>query len=106
MKGNNKKIMQKNPDMLKEYDFSNGIQEKYAKEYVKGSNVVVIEPDVAEFFPYHASVNQTLGSFADISKIKLQDKKTVHQLEKGTVCFNTYSVSHRVHEVHNKSHQV
>lgn len=73
------KIMQKDPDMLEEYDFSNGIQGKYAKEYAKGSNVVVIEPDVAEFFPDHDSVNQTLRSLADIIKIKLQDKKTLHQ---------------------------
>ncbi len=69
------KRMQKDPDMLEEYDFSNGIQGKYAKEYAKGSNVVVIEPDVAEFFPDHDSVNQTLRSLADIIKIKLQDKK-------------------------------
>jgi len=44
------KKMQKDRDMLEEYDFSKGIRGKYAKKYAKGTNVVVIEPDVAKFF--------------------------------------------------------
>ena len=37
--------------MLPEYDFRGGIRGKYAKRYQEGANVVVIEPDVAEYFP-------------------------------------------------------
>ena len=62
------KKMQKDRDMLEEYDFSKGIRGKYAKKYAKGTNVVVIEPDVAKFFPDHDSVNQALRSLADIGK--------------------------------------
>lgn len=54
----NMKRMQKDKDMLEEYDFSKGIQGKYAKRYAEGTNVIVIEPDVAKFFPVHDSVNQ------------------------------------------------
>jgi hypothetical protein len=36
------------PDMLPEYDFSQGVRGKYAKRYREGCNVVVIEPDVAK----------------------------------------------------------
>ncbi len=60
------KRMQKDPNMLEEYDFSKGVQGKYAKRYEEGTNVVVIEPDVAAVFPDHDSVNQALRSLAEI----------------------------------------
>jgi hypothetical protein len=66
--------MQKDPDMLEEYDFSNGIQGKYAEKFEEGTNVVVIDPDVAKFFPDHDSVNQALRSLTEI--IKSQKKLT------------------------------
>ena len=62
------KKIQKDPDMLEEYDFSNGIQGKYAEKFKEGTNVVVIDPDVAKFFPDHDSVNQALRSLAEIIK--------------------------------------
>jgi hypothetical protein len=74
MKGNNMKRMRKDSDMLEEYDFSKGVQGKYAKKYAKGTNVVVIEPDVAKFFPDHDSVNQALRALTDIIKNKRQKK--------------------------------
>jgi len=67
-KGRNMKKMRKDPDMLEEYDFSKGIRWKYAKRYAEGTNVVVIEPDVAKFFPDHNSVNQALRSLTEIIK--------------------------------------
>ncbi len=67
------KRMRKDPDMLEEYDFSTGIQGKYAKKYEEGTNVVVIDPDVAAFFPDHDSVNQALRSLTEI--IKRQKKE-------------------------------
>ena len=60
------KRMQKEPDMLEEYDFSKGVQGKYAKKYAEGTNVVVIDPDVAKVFPDHDSVNQALRSLVEI----------------------------------------
>lgn len=66
--GNNMKRMQKDRDMLEEYDFSKGIRGKYAKRYAEGTNVVVIEPDVAKFFPNHDAVNQALRSLTEIIK--------------------------------------
>jgi len=68
------KKMQKDPDMLEEYDFSKGIRGKYAKRYAVGTNVIVIEPDVAKYFPDHDSVNQALRSLSTI--IKQQKKPT------------------------------
>ncbi|HPC93511.1 MAG TPA: hypothetical protein PLU87_01100 [Sedimentisphaerales bacterium] len=60
------KRTQEDPDMLEEYDFSKGVQGKYAQRYAEGTNVVVIDPDVAEVFPDHDSVNQALRSLAEI----------------------------------------
>ncbi len=68
MKKHNMKKMRNDPDMLEEYDFSKGVQGKYAKKYAKGTNVVVIEPDLARFFPDHDSVNQALRSLVGIIK--------------------------------------
>lgn len=67
------KRMRNDPDMLEEYDFSKGIRQKYSKKYAEGTNVVVIEPDVAKYFPDHDSVNQALRSLTEI--IRRQKKK-------------------------------
>ena len=50
----------RDPDMLDEYDFSNGVRGKYAGRFAKGSNVVVLDPDVAQVFTDSESVNQAL----------------------------------------------
>jgi hypothetical protein len=47
-------------EMLDEYDFSKGVVGKYAKQYAEGTNIVVLEPDVAKVFPDSAAVNQAL----------------------------------------------
>lgn len=67
-KGNIMKVMSNDPDMLEEYDFCKGVRGKYAKRYAEGTNVVLIEPDVAEFFPDHDTVNDALRSLIRIIK--------------------------------------
>jgi hypothetical protein len=66
--------MSNDPDMLKEYDFSNGVRGKYSASYGEGTNVVVIDADVAKYFPDHDAVNDALRSLVNI--IKKQKKKT------------------------------
>jgi hypothetical protein len=60
------KARERNNEMLREYDFSQGIRGKYARRYIKGSNVVVLEPDVAKVFPNAQAVNSSLRSLAEI----------------------------------------
>ena len=50
----------KSDEMRPYYDFSGGVRGKYAAEYAKGSNVVVIEPELAKLFPDSESVNEAL----------------------------------------------
>jgi hypothetical protein len=61
-----KKAREKNHQMLREYDFSQGVRGKYARRYAQGSNVVVLEPDVAKVFPNAEAVNTSLRSLAEI----------------------------------------
>jgi hypothetical protein len=60
------KRMKNDPDMLEEYDFSKGIRGKYARRYAEGTNVVVIDPDLMEFFPDQDSVNEALRNLAAV----------------------------------------
>jgi len=62
------KRMKSDPDMLEEYDFTGGVRGKYAKRYAEGTNLVVIDPDVAKYFPDHESVNEALRSLTKIIK--------------------------------------
>lgn len=48
--------------MRDEYDFSKGVRGKYADKYAEGTNVVLLEPDVAKAFPTSESVNKALRS--------------------------------------------
>ena len=58
--------MKKKPDqeLRDEYDFRGGVRGKYAARYAEGSNVVVLEPDVAQAFPDADSVNKALRVLA------------------------------------------
>ncbi len=60
------KKMHSDPDMLEEYDFSKGVRGKYAKRYAEGTNVVVLDADVAQYFPDHKAVNDSLRSLIAI----------------------------------------
>ena len=55
-----KKAREKNSEMLPEYDFAKDVFGKYARRYARGSNVVVLAPDVARGFPNAEAVNSSL----------------------------------------------
>ena len=53
-------------DMQEEYDFSQSIRGKYAKEYAKGTNIAILDPEVAKVFHNSRSVNEALRSLLPI----------------------------------------
>ena len=53
-------------DLRPEYDFSRGVRGKYARRYHRGTNVVVLEPDVAKVFNDAETVNASLRALAAI----------------------------------------
>ncbi len=61
-----KKTESTSDTMRAEYDFSGGVRGKYAKEYAEGTNVVVLEPDIAREFPTAESVNEALRSLIPV----------------------------------------
>jgi len=58
--------------MRKEYDFSKGTRGKYAAKYKGGTNIVLLDPDVAKVFRTPRAVNQALRSLSQILKAQGQ----------------------------------
>jgi hypothetical protein len=54
--------------MRDEYDFTGAVRGKYAARVAKGTNIVKLDPDVAEVFPDSASVNEALRLLARLAR--------------------------------------
>ncbi len=57
-------------DLRSEYDLrqlEDGVKGKYAERYRKGTNVVLLAPDVAAMFPDDESVNEALRALMQIA---------------------------------------
>lgn len=60
-------------ELLPEYDFSQfegGVRGKYVDRYRAGTNLVLLDPDVAQAFPTEQAVNEALRSLMKISQEK------------------------------------
>jgi len=57
-------------EMRGDYDFSAGVRGKYAARFLKGSNVVVLAPDVAKVFADSDAVNEALRTLVRINARK------------------------------------
>lgn len=52
-----------NDDLRPEYDFASmkgGVRGKYVKRFRESTNIVLVEPEVAEAFPTEDAVNEAL----------------------------------------------
>jgi hypothetical protein len=62
------------PDELRrEYDLSklkDGVRGKCAMRYQAETNLVLLSPDVAEYFPDEQSVNRALRKLIHVAKVK------------------------------------
>lgn len=59
-------------EILPEYDLTGGVRGKYSQRYARGTNLVLLDPDVAEVFPDAEAVNRALRALAEI--IRSQDE--------------------------------
>jgi len=60
-----------NEDLEKEYDLKSlgkGVRGKYFDQYQKGTNVVVIDPDLLKAFPNAKAVNDALRKLLENQK--------------------------------------
>lgn len=64
-------------ELREEYDFTpemlrQGVRGKYAERYAAGTNMVRLDPDVADVFPDSEAVNRALRALAGIIKERSQ----------------------------------
>jgi len=77
-----KNIMKKRPEKRRlrpEYDLSQlpgGARGKYAARYRTGTNLVLLSPDVAEYFPNGRSVNAALRALIRLNAGPLRRVRT------------------------------
>ena len=76
-----KKVKKKSPDTMRaEYDFAamkGGVRGKYVKQYRAGTNLVLLEPEIAAAFPSDTAVNQALRAALLLAKaIPRRGRKT------------------------------
>ena len=53
-------------ELRPEYDFTGAVRGKYADRFQAGTNLVVLDPDVAEAFHDSAAVNHALRALLEI----------------------------------------
>jgi hypothetical protein len=60
--------------MRPEYDFSGAVRGVTAARYAQGTNVVLLDPDVAEIFPNAQAVNEALRTLARLARAPRRPK--------------------------------
>ena len=58
-------------EMLPEYDFTGAVRGKYYERYRQGTNVILLDPDVAEVFRDAAAVNDALRLLVSVAESKV-----------------------------------
>jgi hypothetical protein len=80
MKQRKTKPRQTDDSLRPEYDFSQGVRGKHAARYAAGTNVVVLEPDVAFAFPTAEEVNEALRALAQIKRRRASSRKRTSKI--------------------------
>jgi hypothetical protein len=66
--------------MRPEYDFSDAVRGETAARYAQGTNVVLLDPDVAQLFPDSRAVNEALRTLTRLGRVshraKVRQKRT------------------------------
>jgi hypothetical protein len=64
-------------EILPEYDaelLRHGVRGKYVQRFREGTNIVVLEPDIAAAFPDSQSVNTALRALLEIARRQTRNK--------------------------------
>jgi hypothetical protein len=69
--------MNPDEDMRPEYDFSNGVRGKHHLQYAAGTNVVLLDPDIAAAFTDSQSVNRALRLLLDLARNQFPHDRTL-----------------------------
>ncbi len=66
MKKKTSRIRRTSDGMRTHYDFRTGVRGKYAAQFREGTNLILLEPDVAAAFPDYRAVNRALRALLDV----------------------------------------
>ncbi len=55
-------------EMEQEYDIRGGVRGKYAEQYRQGTNLILLDADVAAVFPDTAAVNRALRLLIEVAR--------------------------------------
>ncbi|OFW07134.1 MAG: hypothetical protein A3I61_08490 [Acidobacteria bacterium RIFCSPLOWO2_02_FULL_68_18] len=69
-----KKLTADADTMRPEYDFSNAVRGVTAARYAQGTNVVLLDPDVAQLFPDSRAVNEALRTLTRLGRVTARTK--------------------------------
>jgi hypothetical protein len=61
--------------MRPEYDFSGAVRGVTAARYAKGTNIVVVDPEVLDVFPNSGAVNEALRALAPVLRRRQMARK-------------------------------
>ena len=67
---------------LPEYKFRGGIRGKYATTFAEGTNLVLLDPDVAAVFPDATTVNEALRALIVIARLQKHPEAPVPRARK------------------------
>ena len=72
---------EKDDDLRPEYDLrellKDGVQGKYADRFREGTNLVLLDRDIAEAFPSDEAVNTALRLVIQLKKLPRSEKRSV-----------------------------
>ncbi len=78
-----KKTTELNDELHPEYDLKSllkgGVRGKYAKKFREGTNLVLLEPDVAKAFPNEKAVNDALRLVIKLNKVQDKARQSARQ---------------------------
>jgi hypothetical protein len=63
-------------ELRPEYDFTGGVRGKHYSAYQAGTNVVLLDADVAKAFPDSSSVNRALRLLLEVAEKQVPSKRT------------------------------
>jgi hypothetical protein len=61
-------------EMEAEYDIRGGVRGKYAEQYRQGTNLVLLDADVAEVFSDTAAVNRALRLLIEVARQQVRSE--------------------------------
>jgi hypothetical protein len=74
--------------MRSEYDFAamrGGVRGKYAKRLRAGTNLVLLDPELASAFPSDVAVNQALRAALNVARVVSKSKRLPNRVQRARV---------------------